>query len=52
MKTGNDDDDVEFIEQFFFVDSRNRVQILYPNYDQKVERTKIIEMVMSGSGMK
>ena len=36
---------MEEFSQYYFIDSRNKVQILYPNYDQKVERVKVIEMI-------
>ena len=50
--TRRTNDEAEEHEQYFFVDSRNKVQILYPNYAQKVERTKIIEAIEQAINMK
>ena len=41
----DEDDKPQKIVQFFFLDSKNKIQILYPNYSQKVERIKFIEYI-------
>lgn len=33
------------VEQYFFIDSRNQIQILFPNYATKIDKTKIIELI-------
>ena len=47
----NEQDHKEEVEQYFFVDSRNRIQILWPNYDLKVERVKTIELISKQAGI-
>lgn len=36
---------MENIEQYFFMDSRNKVQILFPNYEFKIDKTQITDMI-------
>ena len=43
LKKKIEKDEEEEFNQYYFIDSKNKIQILYPNYDQKVERVKIIE---------
>ena len=45
LQNKNDKDELEDFSQYYFIDSRNKIQILYPNYDQKVERVKVVEMI-------
>lgn len=41
----NNDDEIkeDKINQYFFVDSRNEIQLLFPNTKQKVESLRRIE---------
>lgn len=34
-----------FVDQYYFLDARNKVQIVYPNYESKLERFKIVEQL-------
>lgn len=40
------------IEQYFFVDSRNKIQILFPNYEDKAERVKTMEVISEKAHIK
>ena len=44
-KINNNDDEIkeDKINQYFFVDSRNEIQLLFPNTHQKVEQLRRIE---------
>ena len=44
LNKGNQDEE-DYVDQYFFIDSRNKIQILYPNYDQKVESVKTRELI-------
>lgn len=33
------------IDQYFFVDSRNKIQLLYPNYKKKIDVLRLIEYI-------
>lgn len=41
----NEHGHMENIEQYFFLDSRNNVQILFPNYEFKIDKTQITDMI-------
>ena len=43
LKVYDQNDEASMIWQHFFVDARNRIQLIYPNYTSKLERFKIIE---------
>ena len=45
LKKQNVHGHLENIEQYFFIDSRNKVQILFPNYEYKIEKTIITDMI-------
>ena len=41
----NEHGHMENIEQYFFLESRNNVQILFPNYEFKIDKTQITDMI-------
>lgn len=43
----NNDDEIkeDKINQYFFVDSRNEIQLLFPNTKQKVENLRRVEQI-------
>ena len=43
LKVYDQNDEARMIWQHYFVDARNRIQLVYPNYSSKLERFKIIE---------
>ena len=43
LKVYDQNDEARMIWQHFFVDARNRIQLVYPNYSSKLEKFKIIE---------
>ena len=45
LKKYNEHGHTENIEQYFFMDSRNKVQILFPNYEFKIDKTQITDMI-------
>lgn len=44
LNKGNQEEE-DYVDQYFFIDHKNKIQILYPNYDQKVEMVKTREMI-------
>ena len=41
----NEQDEKQEILQYYFVDSRNTIQILFPNYEFKVDRVKTVGLI-------
>ena len=33
------------MDQYYFVDSRNKINLVYPNYEDKLEYFKIVELL-------
>ena len=37
------------IDQYYFFDSRNKINLVYPNYEDKLEYFKIVELLAESS---
>ena len=51
VKFNENDQKVEQ-EQYYYIDSKNKINILYPNYDLKVERVKTMELISDQTSIK
>ena len=51
LKVFDSDDSETIVEQYFFVDARNQISLLHPNYSNKLEKFKIIEHIEDQVGM-
>jgi hypothetical protein len=51
IKSLNDQDEQEVIEQYFFVDTRNQIQLIFPNYLLKAQRHKVKRLIMEQSNI-
>ena len=45
LKRTNSHNHLEIFYQYFYIDSRNKVQLVYPNYPLKIDRTQITDMI-------
>ena len=37
------------VDQYFFFDSRNKINLVYPNYEDKLDYIKIVELLAESS---
>jgi hypothetical protein len=51
IRSLNDQDEEEVIEQYFFVDTHNQIQLVFPNYSLKAQRHKIKRLIMEQSNI-
>ena len=39
-------------DQYFFIDSRNNIEIMFPNFESKVQRTKAEDLIIRKANIK
>ena len=47
----DDHDNPKKLDQYFFVDSKNKIWLIWPNYELKAEKYKIIEILCEQTGI-